>query len=272
MEILSKQAIISVIRRRDANIIYDPTSVAYVYYLLTPFATTMSGLKTYRSVKHFTLNNLGKEIGENALALAEHENEGAEEYFEDIDADKNHKYTDIEIGYLKSVKESIITYLLNDFIKIINEGAQVIDNTILPWDINRVISSDYLYSQIINLGTDINNIDVSVTVAGSVFHHRLSLELTTGLSLFGLITKTNYNIRIYGENLSVGYFIGNNRFRIRPTNPIYSVDINGAIFFFSTPDFMQGFITGAMWNNVNHRNYWKSLTGYINGLETRITF
>jgi hypothetical protein len=43
----------------------------------------------------------------------------------------------------------------------------------------------------------------------------------------------------------------------------FSVKIGENQYIFDTPNFMQGFITGAMWTGVDHHKYWGNLIQYV---------
>ena len=40
----------------------------------------------------------------------------------------------------------------------------------------------------------------------------------------------------------------------------YMVQVADRQFTFKTPQFMQGFMTGALWAGVDHHKYWQDLT------------
>lgn len=54
-----------------------------------------------------------------------------------------------------------------------------------------------------------------------------------------------------------------------PLDTDFTVEVNGVTYCFNTPDFMQGFATGALWTNMDHHLYWKNLISYMINLETQ---
>lgn len=163
------------------------------------------------------------------------------------------------------------------------EYLKEIDYVILPWDIQKSVRENY--PDIVDDLIIKDVLPVTITIGPSSFVHMLTLEFTVGLLLFShpFVSQANYTISLFGAKFEPKYILGDgnlhlsNRFDTADGNEYYSVKVSDTSFIFLSTDFMQGFATGAMWNNLDHHDYWDSLykitiDGEGNKHKERITF
>jgi hypothetical protein len=147
------------------------------------------------------------------------------------------------------------------------------DRTVLPWDVQRVFGLGHGKELANALGITINDVTlpVTVTIGNKVFTHMLSDELAFGLLLFSFVTNIDFHINIFGAPFTKDYFNVNNeqkkysRFYVVDEDEDFrdfSVKIGNVTYTFSSPDFMKGFATGALWCGVDHHQYWSELVNY----------
>lgn len=130
----------------------------------------------------------------------------------------------------------------------------------LPWDLVATAPPEIVTA----LGLDPNSrtLPVTVTVGPQQFTHQMTADQALGLILFSTIAGVNFHPSMYGTELT---FFQNvfeyARFAVsdQPDSK-YRVEIDGRVYQFITPDFMQGFATGALWTGTDHHAFWKHLT------------
>jgi hypothetical protein len=176
-------------------------------------------------------------------------------------------------------KNAIIEYIIAEIMELsgtIARGSQ--DTTVLPWDIQKAIATDPELSLVFGITLDQKTLPITVTIGPQQFTHMLSMDFTIGLLLFSdpTIGNHDFHIMMFDVPFTSTYLfpdpseLGANdnetpESRYRNTEFVhnFSVSIGYIYYGFDTPDFMQGFATGAMWANVDHHLYWKDLTQYV---------
>lgn len=273
MEIYTHDVINAIAIDRSPGITYDPTSIAYIYVLFTPYIEELLFFTTYDYIVQWLNMHFPGDIGNNALQWIEYENEGAGDYFAEANPAEDPNY----ITELIDVKRSVIKYLIIDLINAINDilgfndNTILLDTTVLPWDIQKAIYTDTDYKRIFGIIVSAEevkfNLPITANINGTLFNHDLNLEQTCGILLSTIVIGVNYNIEIYGAKISIDYMRSDNRFTNATNSGHYIVDINNKIYVFSTPYFIQGFITGCQWAKVDHKQYWKNLISFIDNKE-----
>lgn len=254
MDIVTTNQIIDISNALQGTTLH-PTAVAYIQVLLTPYAEAINIADNEQVIQWIPLAIPGALRGE-LLNL-------------------------VKIETAEPVRNVIIRFLV-EFISVLAGGVAAFmkDKTILPWDLQKSIGNNQDLSSMFNITRDDNKLPVTVTVNGQQFTHMLTEEFTMGLLLFSdpLVGNRDFNITLFGTRFTSDYIIeqeneegedendeedeqDTNRFTrpSRDTPTWYSVEINYTIYAFETPDFMQGFATGAMWAGVDHHNYWTHL-------------
>lgn len=172
-------------------------------------------------------------------------------------------------------KTAVIEYIVAELLELAgNVSRDRSADIILPWDVQKAVSSDEELSRMFGINEANKTLPVTVTVSQRQFTHMLNLEFTTGILLFSLATKSHFNITLFGSPLATDLVTDeedyNNGFVCdEDINTDYSVEVAGTRYCFNAPDFMQGFATGALWTNVDHHLYWKNLVSYKINLETQ---
>jgi hypothetical protein len=144
---------------------------------------------------------------------------------------------------------------------------------VLPWDIKETVGFDQELSTLLNVIPQTGtfkpsiNLPVIIEINGKNHSHILTCEFTFGLLIFSSVSLPNcYTISMFDQTLTPD-FANINRFRYyndpdeRPYyGTLYSILIMGIEYRFKTTDFIQGFITGADWCGLNHRDFWRDFT------------
>ena len=172
-----------------------------------------------------------------------------------------------------------------------------VDKTILPWDVKIGIGNDTDLSRMFGIVEGDVLLPVKIVFNNQSYTHMLSLEFTCGLLLFSLQSHRNFHISLFEVPFTTNYFTETtmpgtrtlitqfrdtrfhyyNAYGDEPVRS-YTVQIGDMRITFNTPDFMQGFATGAMWSEVDHHTYWNNLVQhtedfeYGDHIETAITF
>lgn len=201
----------------------DATTLALIFQLLTPIDQQLSYIHT-----HDEIDNLPQSIIDGA---AEH-------------APQNYNFVaDIPIHEYKIlILNEIIYQLISDATNRIP-----VDDKVMPWDIQRVII-DNDWGNFFHI--PINDL-LPVTIR--TFTHEISFEMAMGLILWG------EELSMYG--LPLTYFDKHHRFQSGTIGDgdHYRIIIRGNEYEFESPEFIRGFMTGALWSNVDVHSYAHSL-------------
>jgi len=181
-------------------------------------------------------------------------------------------HVNVSDGYdLNSIKKLVI----RDIIAYIFEISEAVeeDSAILPWDIREALLPDEFMCRAFGIDLTNDKLPVIVILDHNEHYHEMTMEFALALLLFSA-PKGNLEIRMFGAPLSMGFLmVSSGRFNKHHYPHVYSVVIYNNTYWFKTPDFMQGFKTGADWQGVDHHAYWKDLIHYTpTGQAVQITF
>jgi hypothetical protein len=249
MNALTTEAITNTVENRT-NAIFHPTSIAYIQILLTPYASALDAAQDFEGIRAWIPMVFPGDLGVNTLAQFITTNTATEDAVP-----------------LDTSKSAIIAYLVDEIVGVavaVSTRKQSIIT--LPWDIQEGIRNNPELSQIFGIAQDAKTLPVSVTIGPQQFVHSLSEEFTVGLLLFSKISQVDFHITLFGAPLTTNYFVLEDG-TDRPSqytfyyenNMDHRVKVGVSEYTFSTPDFMQGFSTGALWAGVDHHNYWSEL-------------
>lgn len=257
---------------------YDvhPTTIAYVQQLLKPYAAALepAGLD---GIKQWIPLAFPAEVAKHAEeALTKAVDTKTAEFTGDLTPE-------MQLALDVVAKETVIDYLVADLLEMAGKATREKgDHTMLPWDLKRGIAGDKELSTLFGITPEMKQLPVTVIVGAQKFTHELTEELAMGLLLFSdaSVGKTDFNITMFDVPFTTEYIVApETRFQTEDGayKKDFSVIVGGKSYGFNTPDFMQGFATGAKWANVDHRAYWKDLTQYKYGdneevTETKIAF
>ena len=122
---------------------------------------------------------------------------------------------------------------------------------ITPWDIAKTIETDPELTAVFK-NQNSSNLMVDVSVGGNNFVHPLTFEQAYGIVLFSEMVPGAYTISMYGTPLK--WDDVSNRFDNNDGHA-YELTSGDGRYYFDTEDFMQGFMTGAMWTGVDVKQY-----------------
>lgn len=242
MQAMTFKYISDLCKELQPEIYYHPTAIAYIQYLVTPYAETI-------------------EITQNLVSWAETAFPG---YFAQGIAKQ------IKSEPIATRKVAAVKYILADLIELSgNIARDEYGGIVLPWDIYYVISQDAELPDVFGIPhgkypSDIR-LPVTVNINRQPFIHDLSCEFTCALFLFSIITHRYFDITMFGQPFTDNHIPSMlSRFNYSEYNQNrYRVKIGGTVYAFRTTDFMQGLATGAMWENLDHHKYWSELNELI---------
>lgn len=247
MDALKSERIIDISQQANVGMVIHDTSVSYIQTLLLPFATEIENITD--------IDTLIKSIFPQTLFLKGH-------IIEYIYANIKSDVTLNNPEDIAAAKNSVIEYLVLDIVELAGHSARESrDSTIIPWDIQKVITNSGELPEIFGVRQTDKYLPVTVElVQGNPFIHELTEIFFGGLLLFSAVSGSSFNISMFGVPFLTDYILnGNNRF-VNLNGGIYRVEIAGSDIYFNSNEFMQGFITGASWIGVDHHLYWKDLT------------
>lgn len=234
----------------EPNIILADVSVAYIRQLLHPYEEVLQPVDDIVSINEWVTLAFPVNISE---------------YVNDEIAK-----TTAENGILsaQTIKEtillSLIRFLCQNAENLIETRNGYDDVSILPWDIQGGINISQGLSQMFGFDGHENKLPVTFIVGGVAHTHMCSLDFTMGLLTFCKASNVDFQPHMFGE------LLGNDNHHYRYLEVFtttYSVEIVGDpdAYEFNGGDFMQGFATGALWQGVDHHDYWTDLREYYQG-------
>ena len=190
---------------------------------------------------------------------------------------------------IETVKQNVIlrlgAYIIEGAKDTLRETGD--EFNVLPWDVLDYISSDTQLSTLFNIEeTDENStLPVTITIGEDQATHELTEDVAMGLFLFYDNLgddRDDHDFHITMFNSELPHHLnpllpGEDRREFDPETVAfdrylfdkyhdgisthkYSFTVNNVLYGFHTYEFVQGFITGAMWLGVDHHDYWSGLT------------
>jgi len=271
MDILSDDFIMQL--ANAANIRLHGSSVKYIKLLLEPFVNTDQILMLVSA--RFPRKNsseLSQIINYNAGAMLLTDR-----------MTRNNHIQDVSVQTLQTIKMTIIEYMIILILGVLRRSPMSNIETVFPWDVKSAMSEDEALSKIMEIQF-VNTFEVvlpvNLVVGAQQFTLNVTLEFVFGLLLFSFISRIDFNITMYGVKFFPDYMAPDNitrftNFKRGPrTLTNYTIEISGGTYGFESLNFIEGFISGALWTGVDHHLYWKNLRDYslddMNGKE--ITF
>jgi len=257
MNTIPDKAILLGFKQLDAEMYCHASSVVYIKKTLEPLynaikdSTSHSAIMKIINTMPLETRNTIKElqrktIQDTIITLAL-----------DNTKEKDNLLNDPEV--LKSVKTSVLSYLLKQLISIVYNYVSTThnDNIILPWDVQCALSTDPDYSVIFGKTKDHTCLNIKITVGFQQYEHFVSDEFTMGLLAF-LSSDDNicvasislFDIPLTSELITPRENLKNRYYLPRKCSKYYSSIIFGHTYTYLTVDFIQGINTGALWSNV----------------------
>lgn len=213
MNALTETYIINLLDLINSNTKIHVTAIAYLQILLKPYGQALESAVTMESI----IDWIPEVLPETLASLA----------FQQLDDNKS----------IEENKTMIITYLLTEIMEDVQSGTEI-----TPWNIQNKIINDEELSQIFDVEYDL---PVVVTVGPNQFTHLVTEELTLGLLLFSsLYSGINiYHLSMFNLSLIDLSF---------PLDGKYTFIVDNKKYKFNTIEFLQGFITGALWLSIDY--------------------
>jgi hypothetical protein len=266
----SIENIINDIRDEDTldmeSLVIHPTTIAYIQARLRPVDLALGTALEFTSPSSEDLIQI---VGELFPEFLENFEDSRDEHHiviqsDDIRNSRTELQDIIKTGNMANLKshliKELVKWILGGAIYLVTEKTDH-ENTLLPWDVQ------------MHLGGLVDNepttLPVTVIINGVHNTHEMSLEFAMGLLLFSDQGVGDYpiNASIYDVPFTSNYIIQDpNRFHYeeeeeegRGRAPGYVVTVGLHTYEFQTTNFMQGFVTGAIWAGVDHHKYWHDL-------------
>ena len=164
----------------------------------------------------------------------------------------------------KSIDIQVVDYLAGEIFElallVVNgheEDSEIatanrwVDYVVVPWDIAEGITRDNELMNVFKI-VDPRVLPIVVTINGQEFTHNVTMEFAFGLALFMEDSSEKYKMSMFGREFV--FLPGMKRVNINQGEK-YQMIVADKKYYFNTEDFIQGFMTGAMWSGVDHKQY-----------------
>jgi hypothetical protein len=263
MDVLTREYITNIASQDRPNQVVDPTSIAYIQHLVTPYAQAIEQTDSVDEAQQWLRRTFERELAVYANRKLLRANAIAATAGLD------------EPARLTAVSRAVIEYLAGELLEVGGNHARYLkDTTILPWDIKAGISGDSELDGVFKQKDDTDKLMVTITAGGNDFSHALSEDFVAGIQMYYLAERSNVTISLFGVPLTTTHLTnaGGARHdesvaREGPTK--YLVSVDGVNISFRTPDFLQGAATAALWLN---EDFHTRLTNLRTFNEMHLTF
>lgn len=257
------------------------SAIAYIQALLTPYAEAMNAATNTAQIRDWLTQALPNELAAHARStMIKANTEAGWKFVEAPDRRYNDPAFEAKaIDTYKSeevvvAKNAVIEYLVAELLEIsgykADKGGYGIIN---PWHVLAAITGDDEFRTLFGYTENMQTLPVQVTYQNKTFNIELTMEQALGILLFSFASNIDFHMMIWNTPLqAIGvpleeqiFFLDPNIAAAADVHEKYAVrPINAARDFgFNTPEFMQGFATGAMWAGVDHHNYLAWIHEYI---------
>jgi hypothetical protein len=146
---------------------------------------------------------------------------------------------------------AIFEYLISESIEL---GGSKPYDVLLPWDIKNALSSDEEFVKMLGLEAgDNTTFPVTIIINGQNFVHELTEEQVAGLYAFKFHYNLDWGLYVLSDPIQfdVDYDEISLNKNVKYKELKYSVQIDNKTYIFERPDFIQGWVTGAMWAGID---------------------
>lgn len=263
MDALTPEFITTVARNVHPEAVVDPTSIAYLQHLLTPYAQAVEQAESVESVYAWLDLALPGELAKHARS------EVAKA------VDKAGEVDDTE--KLKAARRAVIEYLEAEILELAgNASWDMLDMNILPWDIKKAITKDEELEKMLQQNDGTDKLVVTVRIGANEYSHSLTEDFVAGILLYYNVAVQPITLFLYGVPLTTDYAVSrHNENAAREGNEPapYIVSVGGEDVAFWTPDFLQGAATAAQWLKEDYHTRVTNLRTFDDdGNEVPLTF
>jgi hypothetical protein len=171
----------------------------------------------------------------------------------------------------RHISNTIVTKLLSELI--LEASVTFFGTIVLPWDI---INSNQELNWNLPVFPNDNRLLITVNINNKEYYHMLTYEFAMGLLAFSLYFENAYTLHSYGSILDNS--IVDNRLTDRNLQTVSNYRIKlidqEDYFYTKSGDFIQGFNTGALWLDLDPKEFIITLEQYDlrTGFPKNITF
>jgi hypothetical protein len=277
MDTLEPITILNILEDVHPDIKVEGITVAYLQTLLNPYAESTTG--ALMSELDSWVSALLTEVSPEGLEYANVREQYRDKMNEFLKGATSFDWIALRenVPRFNTAKRLVIESLLAAILKLAGDSALYLkDAVILPWDVKGALADDHDLSQTFTHVFQHRHPDwLPVTMISGPkqlpYTRECSLEFVAGLLLFSdpCVGNHDFQVTMFGASFPSLYVAPlpgamRTRFSYDPysENRGYSVMVGGMKYGFYTEEFIQGFMTGAKWVEVDHRKYWEHLTKY----------
>jgi hypothetical protein len=269
MDAVTPQFITAVAHEVHPGLIVDPSTVAYLQYLVTPYAQAVEQAEALDQLDAWLDVALPGELAKHAKS------EVAKAVTKAGEVD--------DVEKVKAARRGTIVYVLAELIELSgNRARDHGDTTILPWDLKLAIAKDEELETMFKQNDGTDTVVVTVRIGASDSPHAMSEDFVAGILLYYHAAGKDaaVTLYLYGVPLTNAYLLNPDGSRHHEDNARegedasnFLVDVGGTTYSFRSPDFLQGAASAAMWLNEDfHTRLTKLRTFNAEGEEHPLTF
>ncbi len=255
MEAITLESITNLTINKTAK--FHTTSIAYVQKLLHPYAKSINEAIAIDSIIKWIPLIASGGLGEGAINVINKDIESYDIEHEDIEQeDINLEQRSKELAQISKI--NVIRYIIEQIWDI----CEKISGDIYPWDLNSKISENEDLANMFSITSENKTLPISVIINNVRFEHAVTEEFVSGLFLFSHVKGLTFNTSMFEIPIEIDY-LKSVQSKIKYDEKYsFSVKIAHVDYGFNTPDFMRGFVTGALWTRDHHRLYWSELLSH----------
>jgi hypothetical protein len=237
-----------IVNKIQSDITFHPTSIAYLWSLMTPLIIRLNNIQTDNVEQLVDRLIQGLNIIYLNIALIREGRKGTN---------------------ITDTKQNIINYLIDDIAyRASNFSRDYGDGIVLPWDIKYCVEVDseiaLLLGVQIQKDRNATQLPVIIRLNNDNYEYELTRNFVAGLLAFTNVSGCNIQVYISGEYFDTNYIVSpGNRFLVKQIDDFngYIITIGNYVYNLDTKSmqvFMQGFTTGSQSCGVDHHLYWSN--------------
>lgn len=254
MNTLETEFIETVASQVHPDVSFSIPTIIYIQSLLLPYAQAIDQATSVEAIKQWIPEVFPGELSKHALAE-----------IDKVVRKLFNNFTDSSEA-ITAAKTAALEYIIAEIIEISGNRARRDLGDIFgtPWDVQTAILADDDLNKMFAIHD--NKLPITAVVNGQVVNHELSEEFVTGLTAFEKTSLGDFDIRVFGQPALLPGYRRYSGYWAQEDGKVYKYHFttsDDTVYYFNTPEFIQGFLTGAQWTGVDHRNYWTKFGQWV---------